>query len=301
MSKRQDAVILYRELKNSVEVAKQLNVPDRTVRWWVKQDNCSADPIAVGYPQRNFNLKDGIVIDFSDSHILPKQDLSLAAKALLLVLKDLKPNIVVNGGDTIDFASISRHEKLGWNEQFTIKEELEAAADFLKMVQKATPGSKFIHIAGNHDDRFNKILANKMPQFKGVKGFNLIDHIPSGWEYLMAMTINNNTMFLHAINGGVHAGYNNVMKAGMSVITGHTHQLEVKPYTDYKGTRYGVQTGTLATIQNNPLFAYTMGSPLNWMAGFVVLTYVNSILQFPEVCSINSEGQAFFRGKILNL
>lgn len=297
---RKEALALMKEGLNSIQIAEKLNVNARTVRYWMKKDNCCGDPISVGYPQRNFNLKNGTIIVFSDAHVLPKQDLSVAAKALIHLCSELKPDIVVDGGDTLDFASISKHEKLGWNEQFTVQEELETAAAFLKKVQKAAPGSHYIHIAGNHDDRFNKILANKLPQFKGVKGFNIIDHLPAGWEYLMSMTVNHNTIFLHAIAGGVHSGYNNVMKSGMNVVTGHTHQMEVKPYTDYNGTRFGIQTGTLATIQNNPLFAYTHGSPLNWIAGFAVLTYVDGILQYPEICSINKDGKAFFRGKIIS-
>jgi len=254
--------------------------------------------MSIQRPQLNLDLQNGTVVVFSDAHVIPGQE-SLAALALLKVLKIVNPAIVINGGDIFDFASISKHDKLGWADQFTVKDELEAGLELLTNVSKITPGAKHIAIEGNHCSRFNKFLSKHIPQFKGVAGLNLTDHLPKDWQYVMSVIINNNTIFLHAYHGGVHCAYNNVIKSGLSIVTGHVHTLDIKPFTDYRGTRYGISTGTLATIQDNPLFAYTNGTPLNWQAGFVVLTYINGQLQYPEVCSINSENKAIFRGQII--
>lgn len=243
-------------------------------------------------------LKDGVVIVFSDAHVTPKK-LSSAQKAMLTICKELNPDMVINLGDIFDFASISSHDKMAWEDRFTLEDELEAGIEYMQSIQKATPTSKKYFLYSNHDCRFNKFLAKHAPQFRGVKGFSLEDHVPKEWINCMSLNLNKNTMFLHQYNGGVHAGYNNVVKSGISIVTGHTHIMECKPFTDYNGTRYGIQTGTLSSIQDNPFFNYTVGTPLNWIAGFIVLTYINGELQMPEFCTINKDNKAVFRGKIV--
>ncbi len=244
-------------------------------------------------------IEDGVVLVFSDAHIIPKM-LSVAQKALLKVCSLIEPDIVINLGDIFDFSSISSYDKHSWVEGFSVEEELAAGVDFLKDIQRVTPRSKKYFLYSNHDCRFNKFLAKHAPQFKGIKGFSLEDHIPDEWINCMSLNLNKNTMFLHQFNGGVHAGYNNVVKSGISTVTGHTHILECKPFTDYTGTRFGIQTGTLAAIKDNPFFNYTIGTPLNWIAGFAILTYVGGELQMPEFCTVNNKNQAIFRGKLVD-
>lgn len=296
----------YGTCGNAAEAARNTGTSTRTAQRWIKEFydskknvvmEKSPDPVSIGNPQQNIKLKNGVVVVFSDAHIIPRAPRSTAAEALLKVLKRIKPTLVINGGDLFDFASVSKHEVSGWNERFTVKEEIDVGVEYLKDVTKATPSSRFIGLQGNHDCRFNKFLANHVPQFKGIVGFNIMDHFPTGWSYAISIMLNDNTVFVHNHHGGVHAAYNNAMKGGVSVITGHTHILEVKPITDYSGDRFGVQTGTLATIQGNPLFAYTNGTPLNWQAGFVVLTYVDGKLLYPEICHVARNGKAYFRGK----
>lgn len=247
----------------------------------------------------NYELLNGTVIVFGDCHHQPDKDFSTAAKAVLKVIGTLKPAMVVHMGDGMDFASISRHDKLGWENEYSIKDELEYSMKFMQEVKNASKGSVNVILESNHEQRFNKHLVKFCPQFKGIKGFRLEDHYPEGWNSHLSIKINNNTIFLHQYHGGIHSVYNNVIKAGISIVTGHTHIQEVKPYRDYSGTRYGVSTGTLASVRDNNLFNYTMGTPLNWHEGAVVLNFVNGKLQHPEFITVNDDGQAFFRGKLI--
>jgi hypothetical protein len=312
-------VQLWNQYKNTEQMAKQLKKSARQVRHIIgkmKQENI----ILAGYRytdsskkrygeetieykppsnrQLNLNIQNGTIIVFSDAHIIPGENLSTAASALLKVSSMIKPNFIIDGGDTFDFSTISKHDKLGWESSFSVREEIVAGNEFLDQVRGSSPGSRFIMLGSNHDVRFNKFLAKHAPQFRGLKGFTFEDQVPN-WEHVMAIMINNNVMFLHQYHGGVHAAYNNALKGGISVITGHTHILEVKPFADYRGLRFGVQTGTLSTIKDNPLFHYTQCTPLNWTSGFAVLTFIDGELQFPEICYVNSNNKAFFRGKII--
>jgi len=100
----------------------------------------------------------------------------------------------------------------------------------------------------------------------------------------------------HRFNGGIHAAYQNTLKAGTNIVTGHTHYLEVKPWGDYRGRRYGVQTGTLAE-PDSPAFSYCEDAPTAWCSGFAVLTYdkYGNLLP-PELLEV-IDGVAVFRGK----
>lgn len=234
------------------------------------------------------------VVAFSDSHVIPDNP-SLASKALLAVLKQLQPKYVACLGDTFDFASISKHAKAGWEKRFSVQDELKAGTALLNDVVDAAPRAMRFMTFSNHDGRYDGILAAKLPEFEGVMGFSLKDHIGSDWNYGISLMVNNNAILKHQWNAGVHAAWNNVLKSGISIITGHTHKQGCKPYTDYTGTRFGVEVGTLSEI-NNPMYNYTEHAPVDWISGFVVLTFVNGKLITPEFASV-LDGNAYFRGE----
>ena len=79
------------------------------------------------------------------------------------------------------------------------------------------------------------------------------------------------------------------------------HSLKVTPYTDYNGTRYGVDTGTLADIEGPQFVDYLEDSPTNWRSGFVVLTFVKGEMLWPEIVAKHSEGKIQFRGEIIDV
>ena len=132
----------------------------------------------------------------------------------------------------------------------------------------------WIHTLGNHDARFESYLSSHVPQFRGVDGFRLKDHIPL-WRPCWSFWINDDTVIKHRHKGGAYAGYNNVKAAlGCHVVTGHTHILAVQPITGYQQTFYGIQTGTLANPKGNQFVDYTEDNPVDWRSGFVILTYL---------------------------
>jgi hypothetical protein len=114
--------------------------------------------------------------------------------------------------------------------------------------------------------------------------------------------VNEHTMIKHRWHNGIHAVYNNTLKSGVSFVTGHLHSLKVTPWTDMgaQKTRYGVDTGTMANI-DDPAFFYTEDSPVNWRSGLAVLTFWEGKLMPPELCEVISEGIVYFRGKIIEV
>lgn len=246
-------------------------------------------------------ISDGVIVVASDCHYWPNI-ISTAHRAFIKIIKELKPKMVVINGDAFDGAGISRHPSQNWGSTPSVKEELDACRDRLGEIEDVSKGAKLHWTWGNHDMRFNARLAQQVGDaFKDVQGMNLTDHFPR-WRFSTSIMVNDHTMIKHRWHNGVHAVWNNALKAGTSIVTGHLHSLKVTPYTDYNGTRYGVDTGTLA----NPFgdqFEYAEDNPKNHRSGFAVLTFHNGKLMPPELCEVidEDEGLVYFRGQVFTV
>lgn len=245
--------------------------------------------------RRSVQVKDGCVVVFSDAHYWPG-DPSLAHLALLELCRSLKPKLVVANGDLLDGATISRHEPRGWLRAPDVREEVEVLQERLAEIRNAAPKSELLRTLGNHCIRFERHLAVHAPQYRGLAGTSLEDHIPE-WPCSWTVEVND-TIVKHRWAGGIHAAYNNTLKSGRSIVTGHLHSLKCTPYTDYDGIRFGVDTGTLADPYHDA-FDYAEDNPRDWRSGFVVLTYKGGKLLWPETCYVD-DGVAYFRGEVVS-
>lgn len=244
------------------------------------------------------HIENGMVIVFSDAHFWG--DKTTAYRALLEAIKEFKPRIIINNGDAFDGASISRHPRIGWDNCPTVKEEITAVKEALDGIESIAGSSKLIWPLGNHDARFETFLAANSPQYEGVPGFTLKDHFPR-WMPCWRTDINagedGHTIVKHKWGGGIHAVHGNSLKSGVNFVTGHLHSLKVAPYTDARGTRYGVDTGTLADPDGPQFVGYTEDGVKNWISGFAILTYRHGVLLPPELVSVIAPGTVAFRGK----
>jgi hypothetical protein len=129
-----------------------------------------------------------------------------------------------------------------------------------------------------------------------MRGTTLKEYFPA-WFPCWSFWVNEDTCIKHRWKGGFSAGRANSLNSGVNMITGHTHHLSVMPVGDYNGTRWGVQTGTLADI-NGQQFAYTEDTPKDWNSGFVMLSFERSRLLQPEMVRVWGEDEVEWRGKI---
>jgi hypothetical protein len=308
---------LWRTHGGAVELAKALKTSDRAInqRRRAIEQRHNVKLTATKYPARAhyykhlspaehsarkaFDLDNGTVLIFSDAHFWPGVR-TTAFKALLLFIREMKPKAIINNGDSFDGASISRFPRIGWQSTPTVIEELKACKERLSEIEDAANGARLYWPLGNHDARFETRLAQNAPQYEGITGFHLKDHFPA-WSPCWSVWINGDVVVKHRLKGGIHATRNNTLNAGKTTFTGHLHQLKVTPLDDYNGTRWGVDTGTLAE-PNGPQFTdYTEDGILDWRSGFAVATFHKRELLWPELCRTLRFGEVDFRGCVLDV
>ena len=236
-------------------------------------------------------VENGTVFVASDCHYWPGE-VTVAHKAFVALLTEFKPKTIVLNGDVFDGSRISRHEPLMGTNPPTPKQEIEACQDRLDEIRNASKNARCLWTFGNHDVRLHRYIAVNAPELSDFQG--LFDYFP-GWHTGWRVDINDDVVIKHRWHNGQHATYNNTLKSGRSIVTGHLHKLQVYPWSDYRGRRYGVDTGTLAEPYGEQ-FTYTECNPVNWCSGFAVLTFRNGKLLPPELCEV-IDGEAFFRGE----
>jgi hypothetical protein len=244
-------------------------------------------------------IENGTIIVGSDAHFWPGVR-TTAFNAFLKFIGDLQPKAVIMNGDVLDGSSISRHPRIGWEKVPSLIEELKACQASLEEVESAAGRAKLIWPLGNHCARFSSRLANIAPEYGQVHGFQLKDHFPA-WTPCWATWVTDNVVVKHRMRSGVHATHNNTVNSGVSIVTGHLHSLKVTPFSDYNGTRYGVDTGTLAEPQGPQFVNYTEAGPLNWRSGFAVLTIHKGKLLWPELVYVSGPNTVEFRGQVIEV
>jgi hypothetical protein len=255
----------------------------------------SRDDVGRAYKNQNdISVDTGNIIVFSDAHWWPYQERTVAHEALHVLIKELKPRAVVANGDIFDGARVSRHAPMGWSDLPSVKEELEVCQENMADIEMLLPkGCSTFWNVGNHDMRFDRMLVTNAAEYEGVLA--RLDTKFDRWDFAWSLMVNGNVMIKHRYHNGIHAAYNNTLKSGKSIVTGHLHRLAVTPWADYNGRRYGVDTGTLAE-PHGPQFDYAENNPSPHTSGFAVLTFKDGILLPPELCEV-LDGKAYFRGQ----
>lgn len=286
------ASIFARRTRLEKKIGRQITAPVR--------NGGSPTRLDISHPHRiTLELLNGTAIVGSDAHYWPNI-ITTAHRAFVYFCREMQPKVIIKNGDALDGARISRHAPIGWEKRPEVVDELEACKERLGEVEKAAPNAKKIWNLGNHDGRFETRLATIAPEYARIHGFHLKDHLPY-WLPAWSTWINDSVVIKHRLKGGVHATHNNTLHAGKSIVTGHLHSLKVTPFSDYNGTRFGVDCGTLADPEGPQFVDYTEDGPKNWRSGFVVLTFHKGRLLWPEPVHVIGDGEVEFRGKVIRV
>lgn len=244
--------------------------------------------------RRVFEINDGTVIFFTDPHWLPDHSPTMQ-EALLTLCRELKPALVICGGDALDGTQISKWEPTrGHHQPYSLREQLDCVVDQFDAVRDASGKAQFAWTLGNHDARLSRYVATKAEQLLDLPYTRLEDWVPA-WPLSWTIEINGGTPGMTVIRhrnmpGQLHM---QAQKAGCHYVHGHLHRLNAHRVANYTGIWYSVDGGSMADPKSDA-FDYAEGAP-DHQQGFTVLTYRNGRLMPPEFAE-NIRGVPWFRG-----
>lgn len=176
-----------------------------------------------------YEISQSRVLIISDLHFPYQNNEAIEVAIKYGVEKDV--NCVLINGDLFDFATISRHEK-DWKFR-PAKEEIEAVNQFFDYLKDRLPKARIVFKCGNHDERFDKWMYHKAPEFLGIEEFTLAGYLrlaEKGIEYvtdkrpvkLGKLTV----LHGHELNGsgGVNPARATFLKTIDNVLIGHCHR-----------------------------------------------------------------------------
>lgn len=261
----------------------------------VQNANSPYSPPAHFERRRQFTVTDGTVVVFSDPHWTPDHD-PLAQNALETVIRDLKPQLIVCGGDAVDGDTISRWDPTrGHHKRFSVREELDCVKEHLDALVSIKGKAQLAWTLGNHDLRLSRFVATKAPELLDLPFTRLDDWFPQ-WPLSWTVELNTGTHGHTVIRHRNQAGmlHLQAVKAGVHYVHGHLHRLNVHTAATFAGYRYSVDTGSLADPSSES-FDYAEGAPAHCQ-GFAVLTFKGGKLLMPELAYVQDQ-VAYFRGQ----
>ncbi|MFD8142589.1 metallophosphoesterase [Streptomyces sp. NPDC059708] len=213
---------------------------------------------------------------------MPYED-NRAMRNVINFIGDYQPDAVVQIGDLVDYPEPSRWNA-GTKSEFqtnVLKDSDYAKRKFLAPLRDVYDGPVGV-LEGNHDLRPRTYLAKNAPALADAKFFDLdqlLDFDGFGVELLPAYydiapgwvaVHGHETKGMSQIPG--RTALSKALKAGTSLVMGHTHKLAVCPHsTGYDGrfkVTYGFEVGHLMDARKA---SYLKGGPANWQRGFGLL------------------------------
>ncbi len=244
------------------------------------------------------------ILVFSDAHFEGHETPSY--QIMLKVLKDLvqtrQLKCIVANGDIMDLSVLSSfakfHTEIRPKERTVQKEIYDSQAQLNKIqriIDKAKYPIKQIATFGNHETRLSKAAMSWGRAFEDLEAFKISSLFPD-WDWAMSHLIDDTVMIKHRLRGGIHTAYQNSMRAGIHIITGHTHQLNARTFNTYTTSSMSIQTGHLSDSYH-PYLEDAIAN--DWNNGFAVVT-IDPIEKTvaPELVQVsNRYRSAWFRGK----
>ncbi len=195
------------------------------------------------------------IVFITDSHAHPDHDNS-RADLLGKFLLDLRPEVVIHGGDSADMPSLCSYDKgkrvfQGRNYRKDINSHLDFQDRMWhpwKKSKKKLPLRVFLE--GNHENRIKKAI-NISPELDGAISFSdlkledyyneVIEYTGSTPSVYSCNDVNFGHYFVSGVMGrpigGEHHGYSLITKTFGSSVCGHSHLLDYSVRTDNAGRK----------------------------------------------------------------
>lgn len=218
----------------------------------------------------------------------------------LKAIRHFKPDILVVLGDFADFFSVSSHSKSPARKN-NLQWEVEQVKREIVRLENATPDyCRLIFIAGNHENRLERYLADKAPELYGlIKIPELLELYE--WEYVKYRDhIKIGKLYITHDTGvaGATAHEKARNDFGTNTIIGHTHRMSVSYRGAIKGAAHvGAMLGWLGD-PNQTDYMVRVKALRDWMHGFGIgYLLPDGIVHVVPVPII--KGRCIIEGKLL--
>lgn len=201
------------------------------------------------------------------------------------LIKDLKPDLVINLGDMFDMPSLNGYEsgKKTWGRNYY--KDVEAGLDFddklwhfVRKAKKKKPTGIFLE--GNHEYRLKKAL-NLQPELEGTIGFKdyglnrnyseVVEYHADTPGVIQLDGVHYAHYFISGVMGralgGEHPAHTIVQKLGSSATCGHSHTRDFCMRNDINGNR---RLGLVAGVYQDYEADWAGGRNALWWRGVVI-------------------------------
>lgn len=197
----------------------------------------------------------------------------------LMALGMIRPNILVENGDGLDFYQLSSFSKDPVRRLQLSNDRLIFVQHRMRILEMVGKKCRKIYLAGNHEARLQRFMSDKAPEFTGLSEFDperFLQLDIMGWEYmanfgkrLPELQLGNLTV-THGHIARKHSAYSaHAMQdeLGCSVLCNHTHRLGSYWKTDSSTTHSAFENGHLY----DPTKVDYESGAVNWQQGFSVV------------------------------
>lgn len=246
----------------------------------------------------NFN----ILLTYGDLHI-PHEDHHLC-NALLDIISDVDPDIILDGGDIIDADCLSSYPK-SHAQLVGLQHDLDQSFTWLTQVNAAAPNARKIMLKDNH---FWRRLERKkkgevwLEQLRAVNGEHLLRLDELGWEAMLTFKWKDKIMFIHGDDKSgsgdcpVNRTRKLVQQNGMTMVRFHTHVTGVELHRHVDDIHFAIQLGTFEDSSKVSYMKHPEMSNRSTSLGLFYLPKHGHEFQFVPI--FFRRGKAIFNGRI---
>lgn len=193
-----------------------------------------------------------------DDELVPMHD-DTAIMAAIALARHLRPDTVVDLGDTTDFAELSRFGVDSDHFQGTLQPSLQRTHDMYAQLTAATPGAERIVVDSNHTKRLGTYVLKNAGALYGVKAVDetypalsypgLLKLDKAGWGFIGGYEgaeyrygDRDDLAFIHgrfSVSNGSTAAKLGRVNHDRNIVQGHAHRMESHYHTDRHGRKFG--------------------------------------------------------------
>lgn len=248
-----------------------------------------------------------------------------AMKLAQYVCRDLQPDVIVNLGDTVDLAALSRFNPDSDQFHRTLGPSFQRVHDYYAQLRADNPDARIVEVDSNHNTRLKNYVLKNMPQLYGVYRAGEKEEYPvmsypylanlgrlgvewySGYgaaefQYAPDLAFIHGTMSTASSSTAAKLSKANPDR---NIVQGHAHRSE----TFHRTTRQGRQLGafvcgalcrTDGVVPGYHSAVDDRGAPVhyreNWQQGVMhIQDYGEGNYQFDHI--LFNDGRAFYDGK----